>query len=290
MSIQTRTASRPAGIDGGGGEHAPELYQPKQLIEPMASPEAITDNHIEQFHELGFLSINNLLTDASRISAMDALVQLIMNPPAEWGGLQFEASAIERLDQLDAEQRQSAVRKLMGYCDHAEPLAAIRDDSVLLSLVRRLIDGREPKCFQEMALLKGPGGREKPWHQDNAYFAIDLSETVVGVWIALDKATVENACMHVIPGSHRKGPMPHFQRRDWQICDTDVAVDQVVACPLEPGGALLFNGMLQHGTPVNRSNHRRRALQLHYVAADAKWTETEQRLAIWGSEGKDVEC
>ena len=56
-----------------------------------------------------------------------------------------------------------------------------------------------------MALLKPPRGREKPWHQDHAYFNLPLDTPIVGVWIALDEATPENGCMHVIPGSHREG-------------------------------------------------------------------------------------
>jgi len=287
------TEAKPAyQLDDRGGEapHAPELYQPRRIIEPLDGPESVTADHIEQFRELGFLSINNLFSGEAVRAAIDGLVELIVHPPEGFAGLQFERAAADKLDQMTADELQNAVRKLMSYCDWCEPLKALRDDPTLLSLVSRLIDGRTPTCFQEMALLKGPGGREKPWHQDHAYFSLALEEPVVGVWIALDRAGVDNACMHVIPGSHRDGPVVHFQRRDWQICDTDVARDQAVACPLAPGGALLFSGMLHHGTPVNRSNHRRRALQYHYCAEDAVWTDQQQRLDVWGSEGKDVEC
>jgi len=137
-----------------------------------------------------------------------------------------------------------------------------------------------------MALIKPPdGGSEKPWHQDKAYFDVALDAPVVGVWIALDEATAENGCMHVVPGSHRGGPVVHFDRRDWQICDTDVQVDEDVMVPLAPGGALLFDGLVHHGTPPNRSEARRRALQFHYTAADAEWVEGGQD--AFGSEGTD---
>ncbi|HEX6971123.1 MAG TPA: phytanoyl-CoA dioxygenase family protein, partial [Limnochordia bacterium] len=109
-------------------------------------------------------------------------------------------------------------------------------------------------------------------------------------WIALDPATAENGCMHVIPGSHRDGPVVHFQRRDWQICDRDVAVGRDTFVELAPGGCLIFDGMIHHGTPPNRSPLRRRALQFHYKPASVQWTSREERLAIFGSEGKDVTC
>ena len=148
---------------------------------------------------------------------------------------------------------------------------------------------REPKMFQDMALIKPPGGREKPWHQDKAYFNVAVDEPVVGLWIALDEVNVANGCMHMIPGSHREGPIIHFKRRDWQICDTQVRGEQV-AVPLQPGGVLIFDGLIHHGTPHNPTDQRRRALQYHYALQDAVWTDEASRLAVYGEEGKDVTC
>jgi phytanoyl-CoA hydroxylase len=53
---------------------------------------------------------------------------------------------------------------------------------------------------------------------------------------------------------------------------------------------LLFHSMLQHGTPANTSTLRRRALQFVYVPASAGRITPAERLAVFGSEGKDVEC
>jgi phytanoyl-CoA hydroxylase len=100
--------------------------------------------------------------------------------------------------------------------------------------------------------------------------------------------------MFVLKGAHRLGPVIHFNRRDWQICDTDVrrlhGELPSVAVPLEPGGCLFFDGLLPHGTPTNRTQLRRRALQFHYAPATTQKTTTEDRMAIFGSEGKDVSC
>ena len=151
--------------------------------------------------------------------------------------------------------------------------------------------GETPKLFANQAMLKPPGiGREKPWHQDHAYFNLPLDTCIVSAWVALDQATPENGCMRVIPGSHLDGPVVHFNRRDWQICDTDVARNRVIAVPLDPGGVLLWHGRLHHGTPANLSDKRRRALQLHYVPSTVETIESEARLAVFGHEGKDVTC
>ena len=150
--------------------------------------------------------------------------------------------------------------------------------------------------FQDMALIKPPSiGREKPWHQDCAYFDVPPHSAIVGVWIALDEAGLDNGCMRILDGGHREGPQIHFERRDWQICDTDVETlhtsqHPIVAVPLKPGGCMFFSGLLPHGTPHNTSDKRRRALQFHYRPASTETIPTEERLAVFGSEGKDVTC
>ncbi|MFD4022206.1 phytanoyl-CoA dioxygenase family protein [Streptomyces sp. NPDC058576] len=186
---------------------------------------------------------------------------------------------------------------MMRFTELDERLRAVAHAPGLLALVRRLVGDDRVVMIQDMALLKPPGGgREKPWHQDNAFFPFEPGTPIIGVWIALDEATPANGCMHVRPGSHLAGPAVHFRRRDWQLCDADVLAAREdepvsdVTVPLPAGGALFFDGLLHHGTPENRTRTRRRALQLHYVPAAAVRVPEERRLAVFGSGGKNVSC
>src|SRR5690606_10525792 len=122
-----------------------------------------------------------------------------------------------------------------------------------------------------------------------------LDTPVVGAWIALDAATLDNGCMRVLERAHKEGPIHHWKRRDWQICDRDIYEKhgqpyRVLGVPLEPGGVLLFDGMLPHGTPHNSSPQRRRAVQYHYYPVDTQKVSKEDRMSVFGTEGKDVEC
>ena len=60
--------------------------------------------------------------------------------------------------------------------------------------------------------------------------------------------------------------------------------------PLPPGGLLLFDGLIHHGTPANRTDTRRRAVQFHYTSPDAAWHDEGYRQRHFGSEGKAVTC
>ena len=69
-----------------------------------------------------------------------------------------------------------------------------------------------------------------------------------------------------------------------------VQYERIMAVPLEPGGVLLWHGRLHHGSPANLSDRRRQALQLHYVPESVDTIPSEERLAVYGSDGKDVTC
>ena len=144
---------------------------------------------------------------------------------------------------------------------------------------------------QDQAILKPPtGGAEKPWHQDMAYGNLAYDRSVIGAWIALDAAELDNGCMHVIPYSHMEGAVPHYAERDWQLCDRNVAVVKDVAVPLKPGGVLLFSGLLHHGTPPNFSEKRRRALQVHYAPESATKLTPQEYKRMFTNELTGAEC
>ncbi len=263
------------------------LYRADSVATPACQWEELS---VELFERTGYLALANALSSQQVHDAREGLSALIRGQVPDYDQVQFEGLTSTEIDVLTPDQRELHVRRLIAFCKFEKRLDAIMRDPKLLAMVTKLLGDREPICFQEMALLKPPKGREKPWHQDNAYFNLDSSEPVVGVWIALDDATLENGCMHVQPGSHHHGPHIHFKRRDWQICDTDILGNAITAVPLDAGGLMFFNGLLYHGTPHNPTRQRRRALQFHYCPKDAKWTNEEARLALFGSEGKDVSC
>jgi phytanoyl-CoA hydroxylase len=269
--------------------HAPDLYAYHHLADVVPDFDAVSGADIERYHGEGFLAIAHGFGEAEVAAASDGLTDLVMGRYPDFTGIQFERGARSRLAQMSQEERYDAVRKLMWFTAVEPRLEALARHPRLLALVERLL-GAPGELFQDMALLKPPGGREKPWHQDKAYFTYSRETPVVGVWIAIDAATPQNGCMRLRPGTHRAGPMIHFQRRDWQICDTDGRGGDVVAVPLQPGGLLLFDGLIQHGTPYNPTGERRRAVQYHYASAGARQTTDEERLALFGSEGKNVTC
>ena len=176
---------------------------------------------------------------------------------------QLEAGQDPRLDRLDELELQ--VRKFMFFEDEDPLFEAILSPG---GIIRQVVDSLlrdEGILFHSMALIKPPKiGSTKPWHQDSAYFSVNPLEAVCGVWIALDEATVQNGCMHMLRGQHHQGPLLHEHKRDCEINVRRLDLSTLVPVPLKPGSALFFSGLIPHETPPNRSDKRRRALQFHF--------------------------
>ena len=275
-----------------GGDYDPVLYLPAASVitERMVS-DALTAEAHRDFAEHGWLSVKSVMTAGEVSDAKASIDDLTSGRFQELKGIMIERSAEAEFKSLSADERFDCVRKLWDFCRFDARMDRVAHGANVRAILKNLFSGQETRMFQDMALLKPPGrGREKPWHQDHAFFDFPLGTQIVGVWIALDPATVENGCMHLLDSGHKLGPRNHFRRRDWQICDTEMKIAEPVAFPLGPGDALFFDGLIPHGTPANTSRERRRAIQFHYCCASAMPDEKDSRLKIFGGEGKGSTC
>ena len=108
--------------------------------------------------------------------------------------------------------------------------------------------------------LKNSGGVEIPWHQDINFWPLEPPVNT-SAWIAIDDVTVENACVKIIPGSHRAS-LPHTKAEPGmafgEMADpSSYDVSAAVKMELRPGEFFLFSERLLHGSSKNNSNKRR---------------------------------
>jgi ectoine hydroxylase-related dioxygenase (phytanoyl-CoA dioxygenase family) len=128
------------------------------------------------------------------------------------------------------------------------------------------------KCMQTMAFVKPPGFQGQAWHQDEIYIPT-RDRSLVGAWIALDDATLDNGCLWVIPGSHQSGYLypqrKHDRLDEWDFGHESYGFDSSTATPVpvEAGTVVFFNGYLLHASYRNRTETYRRVLVSHYMNA-----------------------
>jgi len=160
----------------------------------------------------------------------------------------------------------------------------------ILDVLEALI-GPDVLALQSMLFYNPPGMGGQGWHQD-AYYITTYPDTLIGAWLALDRADEENGCLWVVPGSHHEPIHPDRERgslvhAEGAIVDMELVENishlndevntlsrvaakyaQMIPVVLEPGDVVFFHGHLLHRSHPNRTSHRwRRAFVSHYCNA-----------------------
>ncbi len=147
---------------------------------------------------------------------------------------------------------------------------------------RRIVDcvkdllGEDVVAWGSHFFCKMPhDGKAVAWHQDASYWPLSPSKAAT-VWLAIDDADCENACMRFIAGSHHVG---HLTYRPSDSTEHNVlnqtienaeqygeAVDDI----LKAGEVSIHSDLLLHGSEANDSDRRRCGLTLRYCAAEVR--------------------
>jgi ectoine hydroxylase-related dioxygenase (phytanoyl-CoA dioxygenase family) len=151
---------------------------------------------------------------------------------------------------------------------------ALRHPKVVSVLTELL--GPNVKAMQSMLFVKQAGKPGQAWHQDEFYIPT-RDRSLIGAWIALDDATIENGGLWIIPGSHGNGVLyPMRQHDDERFDGAAEAYDfpfgesDAIPVEVERGDVVFFHGYTLHRSLPNRAaSGYRRALVNHYMRAES---------------------
>ncbi len=160
----------------------------------------------------------------------------------------------------------------------------------VVDILTRII-GPNVKCMQSMLFIKAAGKPGQAWHQDELFIPT-RDRSLVGAWIALDDATVENGCLWVIPGSHKPGILwpnrdhGNFEQFDCAKESFSFPYSETDEIPVEvkAGSVVFFNGYLLHRSLPNRAPEGfRRSLVNHYMSAESTlpWLKNDGYEGNW---------
>lgn len=255
----------------------------------------LTINQQEQFHEEGFLVVENVLDPVRDLApVVEDYAALLDRLASDWyaaGRLQAtyrELSFVERLTKIIAESSINVSR----YFDISLPDNQVGADEPmhlsepLFKVIThpRLLDVAE--CFVGPEILSNPVQhvRIKPpeqvvsgkydqnflvrrtgWHQDQGVIRSEADDTpTLTVWMPINEATTENGCLCVVPGSHRAGLAAHCPGDDGLTIPDRLLAGESIPVPLKPGSLLLLHRLTQHASLSNRSQTIRWSLDLRY--------------------------
>ena len=152
----------------------------------------------------------------------------------------------------------------------------------------------EPRLLQSMYIFKQPRiGGEVTCHQDSTFLYTEPTDTV-GLWFAIEDATIENGCLWAIPGGHEAGLKSRWLRacegmRFDVLDNTPFTEEKLVPLEARKGTLILLHGLLPHKSLANRSPKSRHAYTLHVISANSvypasNWLQRSPEMPLRGFE------
>jgi phytanoyl-CoA hydroxylase len=134
--------------------------------------------------------------------------------------------------------------------------------------------------LQSMYIFKQPNiGGEVTCHQD-ATFLYAEPMALIGMWFALEDATIENGCLWAIAGGHKQGLKSRFMRAEgggtrFEVFDqASWSEENLQPLEVKKGTLIVLHPLLPHLSRENRSSKSRHAYTLHIIDASARYPES----------------
>jgi len=133
-----------------------------------------------------------------------------------------------------------------------------------------------PLLLQSMYIFKQPQiGGEVNCHQDTTFLYTE-PQNILGLWFALEDATLENGCLWVLPGGHKRGLKSRWIRTgngmNFETYDASPwPEDELIPLEVKKGSLIVLNGLLPHRSLENRSPKSRHAYTLHIISGDSHY-------------------
>jgi ectoine hydroxylase-related dioxygenase (phytanoyl-CoA dioxygenase family) len=191
----------------------------------------------------------------------------------------FEATQGASLSRLPGQLR-AKTHLLFPWLDrlvrHPAVLAAVAD-----------LIGPDVLVYHLTMWIKEPGGDAfVSWHQDGTYFGLDPADQHVTAWVALTDSTEATGCVMALPGSHRRGQLPHTSHRsaanllsNGQQVDLDVDPARAAPLAMRAGEFSLHHTHLVHASAPNRGDDRRIGVGVSYIPTHVRHVDPHRLTA-----------
>ncbi len=125
------------------------------------------------------------------------------------------------------------------------------------------------RLYHDQALIKEPGGKPTPWHQDHYYWPLDTEHTIT-MWMPLVDVPREMGSMSFAVGSHTNKSFTQLPISETsQEYFERIIREQKSATPsyaLKAGDATFHSGRSLHSARSNGSTMRREVITIIYFA------------------------
>ena len=241
-------------------------------------PNFITQEQWNQYEELGYLKLGQVLTDEGLLALQERIDAIMLGTaPTDTNRL------LMQLDSPDGQYENAGVqsRGSKGATLAYRKIQDLEYDPLFLEYLQHPVfeeicahvygHSTPIAAFRAMFMNKpAHAGTLLPWHQDR-WSDLDR-DPLITVWTALDPATVANGCVEIIPGSHHRLINPDHPSGFLTPEQGEAAMRAhgTEFIELKAGEAVLLHNWLLHRSDVNGTDISRRAFSASYMDARTK--------------------
>ncbi len=221
------------------------------------SPYALSEEQVAFYRENGYLHLEGVLSEDEAYALREEAHALIRRLAETHGGEETLNAA------WGSSRALSELPPKLLHCHkvqyHSALFTRLICDPRLTDRIACLI-GANIQLHHTKLFIKPPEqGAPFPLHQDYPYFPHERHTMLAGVFF-FDDAPVEKGCICVVPGSHKRGPIPHNPEGGWHLPTEQYPLESAVPIPARAGDVVVFNYLTIHGSGVNRTQSARTTL------------------------------
>lgn len=230
-----------------------------------------TPDQLEQYREEGYVVLDPVVSDAE-FEALRRRCDDILQ-----GRIRHEEMTFQ-LDIGGQEYRLARMGEYQGPSDNYRKIQGWETDPVFLAYIQhpvfrgitRQLIGESVRIMRAMFMNKPPQkGTVLPYHQDGGtgwqLSSVD-GDDFVTIWSALDRASRENGCVQIIPGSHKLGLLSEQGHTISAEQEQRHAPDEKsIYLELEVGQIAVLHNFTLHRSGVNETDEPRRGFSVCYM-------------------------
>ncbi len=235
----------------------------------------LTEDELEVFHEQGYVRLGKV---AEEVETLCQRIDDIM-----LGSIRYDRMMMQLCPSAGKAELSKQTSVFKGSSLKYRKIQDLEQDPLFLAYIQhplfrditRKIIGEEVSVFRSMFFNKPANqGVLINWHQDGVGgWGLSIPPKVT-IWTALDPTCVANACLQIIPGSHKK----KIPRKGDQLSPEERAVhapdEERLYLEMDRGEVVMLHNWTLHRSEVNTVDRPRRAFSVCYIDAATKQVST----------------
>ena len=256
----------------------------------------VTQEQVDFFQENGYVKFGRVL-DSDGVEAMrsglDAVIELELTEGDD-SSPEFKYGHDRKQDRLNrGSGHPRAIHQYVNMWKREPSYEAAIHHPLIAGTARALLNTPEVRLWHDQIISKPPHDNGHfGFHHD--FFFWPLSPpNIVSCWLALDDATVDSGCMHVMPKSHKDERFSVAARAAFNTASAKASeagrepppnpwtergkldISHGIPVELKAGECMFHHCLNWHGTPPNVTDHQRRAFVMIFMAQDVCYNNTQ---------------